>query len=230
MKAHILQHVAFEGPGAAIEAWLAARGAEIGVTAFHEPGAALPALDGLGLVIAMGGPMSVNDEAALPWLRAEKDFLRRAMHAGIPVLGICLGSQLMASALGAEVCRHAVKEIGWFPVMAVPTPAGAFAFPAETTVLHWHGETFDLPAGAVHLAASAACRHQAFQWGERAIGLQCHPEATAETVALLIRHCADELVPAPWVQDGAALSAGAMREAASANALMHRILDYLVRS
>lgn len=229
MRAHILQHVAFEGPGA-IAGWLAARGAVVGVTAFHEPDAALPALDDLDLVIAMGGPMSVNDEAELPWLRAEKDFLRRAMQAGMPVLGICLGSQLMASALGAEVYRNADKEIGWFPVAAVPAPAEAFAFPAEATVLHWHGETFDLPAGAVHLAASAACRHQAFQWGERAIGLQCHPEATVETVALLIQHCADELVDACWIQDAAGLSAGAMREAASANALMHRILDYLVRS
>lgn len=229
MKAHILQHVVFEGPGA-IAGWLDARGAEVGFTAFHEPDAAPPALDGLDLIIAMGGPMSVNDETALPWLRAEKDFLRRAMHAGIPVLGICLGAQLMASALGAEVYRNADKEIGWFPVGAVPTPENAFAFPSETTVLHWHGETFDLPAGAVHLAASACCRHQAFQWGERAIGLQCHPEATAETVALLIRHCGDELVDAPWIQDTDALSAGAMREAASANALMYRILDYLVRS
>lgn len=229
MRAHILQHVPFEGPGA-IAGWLAARNAEVGVTAFHTPAPQLPALDGLDLVIAMGGPMSVNDEADLPWLKAEKAFLRQALEAGIPVLGICLGAQLMASALGARVYPGRDKEIGWFPIAAVPAPDEAFHFPGQATVLHWHGETFDMPAGAVLLASSAACRHQAFQWGERAIALQCHPEATPETLAALVQHCGDELVPGLWIQQADELSSGAMKEAPAANALMYRILDYLLRT
>lgn len=233
MRAHILQHVAFEGPGA-ISGWLEARAAEVTVTAFHLPDPRLPAVADCDLVIALGGPMSVNDEAALPWLRDEKRFLREALDAGLPVLGLCLGAQLMAAALGAAVRRHDVREIGWFPVDALPVPAAradaVFTMPARTTVLHWHGETFDLPPGAVHLAGSAACASQIFQWGDRALALQCHPEATAEAVAQLLAHCADELVPGPWVQDADALSAGAMAAAPAANALMHRMLDYLLRA
>lgn len=96
-------------------------------------------------------------------------------------------------------------------------------------MLHWHGETFDLPAGAVHLADSATCRHQAFQWGRRAIALQCHPEATPDSVAALATHCADELVPARWVHDAARLSSDALMRAPAANALMVEVLEYLLR-
>lgn len=229
MRAHILQHVAFEGP-AAIADWLAARGAVVSVTAFYAPDPVLPTLDGLDLIVAMGGPMSVNDEAELPWLRDEKAFLRAALQAGVPVLGICLGAQLMASALGARVYPNSEREIGWFPIHALPGTADTFSFPAQATVLHWHGETFDLPAGAVHLARSAVCRHQAFQWGERAIGLQCHPEATPASVAALAQHCANELVPAPWVHDAQRLSLDAITWAPEANALMFEVLEYLLRA
>ena len=177
MKAHILQHVPFEGP-AYIGQWLMARGAQISHTRFWES-AALPDPAAVDLLVVMGGPMSVNDEAEFAWLAAEKRFIAEVVALGRPVLGICLGAQLIASAHGARVFRNTEKEIGWFDVHACTGTEDAFDFPPTTTVLHWHGETFELPPGARLLATSTACRHQAFQLGEHAIGLQFHLEMTA---------------------------------------------------
>jgi GMP synthase-like glutamine amidotransferase len=164
MNVHVLQHASFEGLGG-VAPLLAARKAKITTTRFFDSARppALPPLQGLDLVVAMGGPMSVNNEAELPWLVDEKRFIRDAVQRGTPVLGVCLGSQLIASALGARVYRNAQKEIGWFPVEAVPTSGDGnqFVFPEKLNVFHWHGETFDLPPGAIHLARSAACKHQA---------------------------------------------------------------------
>ena len=145
MNVHVLQHVPFEGIGS-IESWLAARDAQIRYTRFYES-ATLPDLMEIDLVIAMGRPMSVNDEATISWLMPEKQFIRDAIASGIPVLGVCLGAQLIASALGAHVYRNHQKEIGWFEIESVSGAEDVFRFPPKTVVFHWHGETFDLPAG-----------------------------------------------------------------------------------
>ena len=131
--------------------------------------------------------MSVNDEDVLDWLRPEKQLVRDAVARGIPVLGVCLGGQLIASALGARVYPGAASEIGWFPVHGVPDVAPSFQFPPEILAFHWHGETFDLPAGAVRLAGSAACENQAFQVGRNVIALQFHLETTPDNVEALGR-------------------------------------------
>ena len=227
MNVHVLQHVPFEGTGS-IASWLEAQDAIVGTTRFYES-SALPLLSGLDLVIAMGGPMSVNDEARHPWLAAEKRFLREAVDGGVAVLGVCLGAQLLASAFGARVSPGRQREIGWFEIEAVPAPADVFALPERATVLHWHGETFDLPAGAVHLARSAACEQQAFQIGTHAIGLQFHPEATPESLRALVENCRDELVPGNYVQSEAELLSRGSEHAASLRALTARMLEYLTR-
>jgi GMP synthase (glutamine-hydrolysing) len=172
------RHVPFEGLGR-----IAPVLDELGI-AFHDAeayrdGASLPhpaAYDGL---IFMGGPMSVNDP--LPYLAREMGVIQEAARIGQPVLGVCLGAQLIAKALGARVYRNPIKEIGWFDVEFTPAaardPLFAGAAPRET-VFHWHGETFDLPAGAVRLASSSRCRNQAFRVGETIYGLQFHLEVT----------------------------------------------------
>ena len=139
MNALILQHVPFEGPGI-VAHWLAARGASVGYTRFFES-ADLPDPAAPDLIVAMGGPMSVNDEAAFPWLVAEKQFIGQAIERGVAVLGICLGAQLIASACGARVFPNAEKEIGWFDVVACEGANGGFRFPARSTVLHFTSNT-----------------------------------------------------------------------------------------
>ncbi|EZH78741.1 amidotransferase [Ectopseudomonas composti] len=227
MHVQVLQHVPFEGVGSMAE-WFQARGAAVHYTRFFEADARLPDPASCDLIVAMGGPMSVNDEAELPWLIEEKAFLRQAIEQGIPVLGICLGAQLIASALGARVQPNAQAEIGWFPVWrAESVGEGYFVFPDRVELLHWHGETFDLPEGARLLASSEACRHQAFQLGQRVIGLQCHPEMTPVIVTDLLAECANELRPGPWVQTPAQLAAEP-RTYLPGNVLMARVLDYLL--
>lgn len=142
--------------------------------------------------------MSVNDEEEFPWLIAEKPFIRQVIDRNRPVLGICLGSQLIASALGAKVKANQDKEIGWLPIegLAVNAP---FSLPS-TTVFHWHGDTFDLPTGAILLARSVACAHQAFLYKERVLALQFHLETTPELVKLFIETGSDELIAAPYIQ------------------------------
>ena len=227
MHVHILQHVPFEGPGS-IADWLSQKGAHVTWTRCFDP-APLPAPAGIDLVIALGGPMSVNDEAEFPWLRAEKRFIAEAIANHQAVLGICLGAQLIASALGARVYPGAEKEIGWFPISAEPAAPGSFAFPAHDDVFHWHGETFDLPAGAVRLASSVACRNQAFQLGTHVIGLQFHLETTPESAAALIKNCAGELVSHRYIQPEADLHNAPAANYARINALMAQVLGYLVR-
>ncbi len=228
MRAHILQHVPFEGPGC-IDAWLDAAGWKKARTRFFESPRS-PAPREVDLVIVMGGPMSVNDEREIPWLVQEKAFIREAIEAGTAVLGICLGAQMIASAMGATVRRNEYKEIGWFPVEGVSKEKSCFRFPASTDVFHWHGETFDLPAGAVHIARSEACENQGFQVGKSVIGLQFHLETTPESARELVAHCRSELVPSRFVQSEATILKDTFSKYHSANALMGEVLSYLTAS
>jgi len=225
MNVRVLQHVPFEGLGS-IQPWLEARGANISVTRFFA-GGSLPLPGEADFLIAMGGPMSVNDERKLSWLRAETQFIRDSIAREIPVLGICLGAQLIASALGAAVHKNPLKEIGWFPVQRVESPAATFQLPPKCTVFHWHGETFDLPKDAIPLAKSAACENQAFQIGSNVIGLQFHLETTPESAAALIESCRDELAPGPFIQGEDELRRAPAAHYRAVNRLMEEVLAYL---
>jgi GMP synthase-like glutamine amidotransferase len=228
MKAHILQHVPFEGPGS-IAGWLADREAAVTFTKFYES-PFLPDPADADFLIVMGGPMSVHDTSDYPWLTEEKEFIRRVIGLGRPVLGICLGAQLIAAALGSPVYKATQKEIGWFPVIAEATAWDVFKFPPTATVFHWHGETFDLPEGAVRLARSAACPNQAFQFGDNVIGLQFHLETTPESASLMLANCGDELVEGEFIQDAQSLVEAPAATYGAANDLMAGLLTYLCPS
>lgn len=211
-----------------MEDWLSERGWEIFCTRFFA-GESPPPVDEVDFLIAMGGPMSINDEAALPWLVTEKQFIRAYLATGRPMLGVCLGAQLMAGALGARVAPQAEREIGWLPIQGVANGGDVFAFPPEVTVFHWHGEAFDLPAGSVLLARSEGCAHQAFQIGERAIGLQFHLETTSASACALCENCRDELTPGPWVQSEQTILDAPKETYAANHQLLDALLTYLTR-
>jgi GMP synthase-like glutamine amidotransferase len=177
------RHVPFEGAGR-LESVLARRGVSLDYADLYQPGASIPDISQAAGIVILGGPMSVNDD--LPWLREEQRLIGQALAQNQPILGICLGSQLIAKSLGATVYRNPVKEIGWFEIRLTddasfdPLFAG---LSATETVFHWHGETFDLPPGAVLLAGSEGCPHQAYRVGATVYGLQFHLEVTPEMIA-----------------------------------------------
>ena len=205
---HWFQHVPFEGLGT-IESWLTAHGRTPTVTRFYA-GDPLPEVDAIDWLIVMGGPMGVYDQDRHPWLKDEIALIGEAIAKGKTVLGICLGAQLIAAALGAKVYPNHRKEIGWFPVSLTeegqrsPLLKG---FPPSLPVFHWHGDTFDLPPGCAHLIRSEACVNQAFGCRDRVIGLQFHLEVTPASVQALIDHCGHELVPASFIQTAEQLRA-----------------------
>jgi GMP synthase-like glutamine amidotransferase len=200
MKISVLKHVPFEGP-AVIANWAPARGHELSVCEVFS--GALPPVDEFDFLVVMGGPMNVYQDDKYPWLTHEKRLIAEAIDGGKSVLGICLGAQLIAVALGGKVMRNPHVEIGWFPIgltkegRTLPLWDG---MPARFSALHWHGDTFTIPDGAIHLASSAACANQAFAYDEgRVVGLQFHLEETRESLRLLMENATSDLVEGDWI-------------------------------
>jgi len=222
-----LQHVPFEGP-ARIGQWAEMRGIRLEQVALYED-MPLPGLDALDGLVVMGGPMGANDDLQYPWMKREKKFIQAAMEHDKPVLGICLGAQLIAAVMGARVYKNAHKEIGWFTVRktadADRTLLGK-ALETQFDAFHWHGDTFDIPRGAVHLAASEACAHQAFVYRDQVLGLQFHLESARSSIEALLNNCAEELQTAPYIQSADQMRTGFDRIERS-NETMVRLLDTL---
>ena len=171
----VIRHVGFEDLGA-FEAPLAGAGYAI---RYADMG--LDSLTGMpqpDLLVVLGAPIGAYQENLYPFLTDELAFLEARLKSARPTLGICLGAQLMARALGSRVYPGRAKEIGWLPLTLSPAP-NLLAPLVEQPVLHWHGDTFDLPEGAVHLASTKDCDNQAFAYGRNALALQFHPEAQA---------------------------------------------------
>lgn len=199
LNIHYLEHVPFEGLGC-IGQWITERGHNLSATKFHEQGQ-LPQIDALDWLIIMGGPMSVNDYRMYPWLESEKEFIAQAIVHGKTVIGICLGSQLIASALGSCVFPNTEKEIGWFPIQNNGLYDNILLGASEQPmVFHWHGDTFKLPQGARLLASSRGCENQAFLYRGNVLGLQFHLEATKDSIAEMLIHGRDELVGGKYIQ------------------------------
>jgi len=196
MNILLIQHDPLDGPGALLE-WAASRGHSVAFCLIcrEEP---LPKIETFDLLVSLGGPMGAYEEEKHPWLASEKDYMRQSIAAGKKILGLCLGCQMLADALGGKAFRHTCKEFGWQPIM--PTDAGKEWFPLshkETNLralkshekgtflaFQWHGDTFTLPPGALHLARNEAAEQQAFlmngPMGSRALGLQFHLEWTEQ--------------------------------------------------
>lgn len=226
MRIHYLQHVPFEGL-ASIEQWAIKKNHILSVTKFYN-GDALPSVDDFDWLIVMGGPMNIYEHNKYPWLTEEKHFIEEAIKSNKVVIGICLGSQLIADVLGSKVYKGQEKEIGWHPIQVTKEAQESAVFaslPESFNVFHWHGDTFDLPPGAVRLAYSEVCANQAFIYGERVLGLQFHLESTKDSVREIIENCTSEVVAGKYIQKPQEMLA---RDAdfSNINSAMCKIFEY----
>ncbi|TCM70853.1 GMP synthase-like glutamine amidotransferase [Acinetobacter calcoaceticus] len=235
---HYFQHIAGEGFGSCYE-HLKALGAVITATEFFALPTdylfeidALPAVDDVDLLIIMGGPMSVNDEANFPWLKVEKRWIRRYLATSKPALGLCLGGQLIANALGAIVQRTPQPEVGWSTVYKSEyIPAHCFKVPAEIRVLQWHRETFNIPKGAIRLAENSVCPNQLYQIGKNVLGFQFHPEITPAVLELFIEHELEENVfEGPYVQSLQSIKNSKKIDFLPGQQILNNAIDYVLRA
>jgi len=201
-KAHWLQHVPFEGLGK-IMSYLSHNDVQITSTKLFE-GEPLPELDDFDILVVMGGPMSISDEAEYPWLKEEKALVKAAIEAGKKVLGVCLGAQIIAEVLGAKVYKNPLKEIGWFEIRptdeCLETPYKE-AFGRPLKAFHWHSDTYDIPEGAVNLCESSATKNQAFLYKDNALGLQFHIEMSTQGIDAILQNCSNEIDGSEFTQN-----------------------------
>ena len=199
-------HAPFEGLGS-IADWASDMGYEVIETHWYAGQIATQLRQG-DFLIVMGGPMGVHDEADLPWLRLEKQTITVALGLRCPILGICLGAQLIAHVLGANVTHNTFKEMGWWPIEKTAAAKATWLWqvlPEKLLTFHWHGDTFALPPNAYPLFASEGCANQAYLAGDRVLGLQFHPEVKAEGIQALLKACPEDLTPGKYVQSAEAV-------------------------
>jgi GMP synthase-like glutamine amidotransferase len=230
IKIHCFQHVDFEDL-ACIGNWIEKKGYAVNYTRFYE-NYSIPECDDFDWLVIMGGPMSVNDEEEFPWLVDEKRAIKEAIEKNKTVIGICLGSQLIANVLGEEVYRNPEKEIGWFDItLSEQNGAGNILNRNEVNkirVFHWHGETYKIPANSIHLAYSVCCENQAFLYHEKVLGLQFHLEVTEQSIHIMVENGRNELVSGKYIQSEKELL-GQFASVESNNKLMFQILDDLAK-
>jgi GMP synthase-like glutamine amidotransferase len=228
MKIHYLIHVAEELPGA-ISTWAQSKGHTESYTRFYL-GDTLPEASAFDMLVVMGGPMNIYEHEKYPWLVAEKELIGKAAKEGKKVFGVCLGAQLMSDALGGKVVRNHTVEIGWFPVSLTPEGAVTPLFSGikfTQPVLHWHGDRFDVPPGAIHLLSSEACTNQAFLFGKNALALQFHFEMVPETLEKIIELDKASLKKAQWVMTEEEIQKGSTNIGTN-NQILFTLLDRFI--
>ncbi len=195
MKVLIIQHVAFENSGY-FQDIFTSFGADINyLNQFSREKKSIPDYD---VLLVMGGPMNIYQEDIYPWLREEKKIIKKAIEEGKIVVGVCLGAQLIADSLGAQIYKNTDREIGWFPVQKTNNRILNF-LPDFATVFHWHGETFDLPEKCIPIYRSDLTENQSFIYDNRVIGLQFHLEMTQDGAKALCMNCRDEMAAGKYV-------------------------------
>ncbi len=202
MRIHSLEHEPFEGL-ANIETWAKKKGHSITRTLLFN-NEELPDISSIDWLFIMGGSMNIYEEEKYPWLAREKEFIRETVKHKKLVLGVCLGSQLIADVLGGKVSRNKYKEIGWFPVTLTEGAKDSSifsSFPDTFTAFHWHGDTFKIPRGARRIAESAGCASQAFEYNNgRVVGIQFHLEYSKESINLMFKNCIEDITKGKYVQ------------------------------
>ncbi len=223
MNISLLQHADFEGPGL-ISTWAATCNHRVTVHHLYR-GDPLPAPGDFDLLVVMGGEMNIYQYRDWPWLQAESAFIKSALADAKKVVGICLGAQLIADALGARVVQNAQIELGWLPVTWTDEARAAFPdLPASSTVLHWHGDTFALPPGATRLAASEGCPEQGFLIKDKCLGLQFHMEVDPSLVKQFVSSQV-EWPEGPYVQTPETILSEASLRCDQNRPLLHGMLD-----
>ena len=227
MRVHCIRHESFEDVGC-IKEWIIKGNHELTYTHVYL-NEQFPVSTDFDFLIIMGGSASVYETNKYPWLADEIRLIKEAIAGNKKVLGICLGAQLLANALGAEVYQGNQKEIGWFPVEFDKTNLQNMSFLPETlTTFHWHGDTFNLPDGGICLASSELTAVQGFNFGINIMALQFHPEMTSESIEKIIEGAGHELVSDEKYIQTAKQILEQSKYISENNRLMMKLLDYLV--
>jgi GMP synthase-like glutamine amidotransferase len=201
LRIQCFQHVDFEDLGC-IYNWIKKNGNIITFTRFFE-NYTIPKPEDFDWLIIMGGPMSVYDDDKYSWLAEEKNVIKQAIENNKTVIGICLGSQLIADVLGAEIYINPEKEIGWFDITLTDYEKNNKLFNSDLDtfkVFHWHEDTFKLPVDAKHLAYSKVCKNQAFLYKKNVLGLQFHFEVTKLSIKAMLEYGSNELIEGNFIQ------------------------------
>lgn len=224
MKVLIIQHAAFESPGYFLDVFKAYDADIQFLNQFEKRTSHDPGFD---LLLVMGGPMNIYEEDSYPWLKEEKILIKDAISNNKVVIGVCLGAQLIANALGKKVYRNLTREIGWFPVQK--TDDGILKFlPDFATVFHWHGETYDLPENCISFYRSDVTINQAFLYDNRVLALQFHLEMLPEGGRLLCENCSDELDGTDYVMNPAEIDEGFERYSYSNQKMLKNLINWIL--
>ena len=227
MKIYCIQHVPFEGLGC-IHDWILKNNHALNIIKMYE-NVTFPQIKDVDFLIIMGGPMGVYDEDKYKWLGLEKQFIKELIENNKKVLGVCLGAQLIANVLGAEVYANPEKEIGWFPVSFDSSFSKycSFEINSKFKAFHWHGDTFNLPEKANLLSSSIACKNQIFEFSDNVVGIQYHLEVTPHALKAFVDNCGDELDDGQKFVQTATQILSSNETCNDSNKIMYAILDAL---
>lgn len=229
LRIHALQHSPVAQLGT-IEKWAIDRGHKVTSTSLWIPDYKMPAVGDFDWLVVLGGPLKIDDPSACAWVVQERALVKDAINKGLVVIGISVGAQILASAIGARVKKSAHHEIGFFPITFTPAARDVFPFlPESSTVMHGHTDTFDIPISAIHLASSVACENQGFLMNNRLLGLQFHLEWDEDCMEKAMPALCETITSGPFVQSVPTILKGSEVHALEMAKLLFQLLDAMVK-